>query len=250
MKISFVIPAYNEEARIGTCVGAIRAEIERVGIEAEIIVANNSSTDGTKAAAEAAGARVVDEPHKGITWARQAGYLASTGELVANIDADVRIPHGWLSTVLSRFAANSELVALSGPFIYDDLSRWARFLTRAFYALGVMSSRASELLDGRGAMLQGGNFVLRRRALDAIGGFNTAIEFYGEDSDMARRIATQGTVEWTFDLPVYSSGRRLKEEGILRTGVKYAANHIAISVVGKPVTKAYQDIRPEQAASE
>lgn len=245
MKVSFVVPAYNEEARIGACVSAIRAEIERVGADAEIIVANNASTDGTKAAAEKAGARVVDEPRKGITWARQAGYQISTGELIANIDADVRIPQGWLTTVLSKFSADPELVALSGPFIYDDLSRWARFLTRAFYALGLMSSRASELLDGRGAMLQGGNFVLRRSALDAIGGFNTAIEFYGEDSDTARRIATQGTVEWTFDLPVYSSGRRLKEEGIVRTGVKYAANHFAVSLTGKPVTKKYQDIRPE-----
>lgn len=249
MKISFVVPAYNEEARIGSCIAAIKAEIVRTGTEAEIIVASNASTDDTRRVAEAAGARVVDEPRKGITWARQAGYEASSGELVANIDADVRLTSGWLSTVLERFAKHPELVALSGPFIYDDLSAWARLLTKTFYALGLMSSRASELLEGRGAMLQGGNFVLRRSALDKIGGFNTAIEFYGEDSDIARRIATQGDVEWTFDLPVYSSGRRLKEEGILRTGATYAANHLAISLTGKPMTKQYTDIRPEEAQS-
>jgi glycosyltransferase involved in cell wall biosynthesis len=245
MKISFVIPAYNEEARIGACLEAIRREVARTGANAEIIVANNASTDGTRRVAEAAGARVVDEPRKGITWARQAGYMASSGELIANIDADVRLTPGWLSTVLARFEKNPELVALSGPFIYDDLSAWARLLTRIFYGLGLMSSHASMLLEGRGAMLQGGNFVLRRNALEKIGGFNTDIEFYGEDSDMARRIATQGTVEWTFDLPVYSSGRRLKQEGVLRTGAKYAANHWAVSLTGKPVTNEYKDIRPE-----
>ena len=246
MRISFVIPAYNEEANIGACIEAIQREIARTSADAEIIVANNSSTDSTKEiAVRHAGVRVVDEPHKGITWARQAGYMASTGALVANIDADVRIPSGWLTTVFSRFEKYPELVALSGPFIYGDLSLWAQMLTRIFYALGLMSSLASELLKGGGAMLQGGNFVLRRDALERIGGFNTEIEFYGEDTDMALRIANEGRVEWTFDLPVYSSGRRLKQEGVLRTGALYAANHFAISMTGKPVTKKYSDIRPE-----
>ena len=45
--VSFVVPAYNEEALIGSCLTAIIAEISRTRCRAEIIVVNNGSTDGT-----------------------------------------------------------------------------------------------------------------------------------------------------------------------------------------------------------
>src|SRR5688572_26560882 len=101
VKISFVIPAYNEADGIGDCLRSIIAEIDRTGGDAEIIVANNASTDATRRVAESfPGVKVVDEPRKGIVWARRAGYLASSGELIANIDADNRLTPGWLKTVI------------------------------------------------------------------------------------------------------------------------------------------------------
>jgi cellulose synthase/poly-beta-1,6-N-acetylglucosamine synthase-like glycosyltransferase len=244
MRISFVVPAYNEESRIGACVQSIQREIERAHAVAEIIVVNNASTDTTRATAEHAGATVIDESRKGLTRARQTGFEHSAGELIANIDADVLIPPGWLDTVLARFDANPALVALSGPFIYYDLSLPQRILVRLFYAGGLTLSILGKTLTGRGAMLQGGNFVLRRTALEKMGGFDTSIEFYGEDTDTARRIAAHGKVLWTFSLPVLASGRRLAHEGVLRTGLRYALNFFSVSLFGKPVHKTYTDIRP------
>lgn len=244
MKVSFVIPAYNEESRVAACVTAIRDEMARTSQDAEIIVVNNASTDGTRAAAEAAGARVVDEPRKGLTRARQTGFEHSTGELIANIDADVLLPAGWLDTVIARFVRDPRLVALSGPFIYHDLSFLTRLLTRVFYAAGLLATQLIHVATGAGAMLQGGNFVLRRSALERIGGFNTSIEFYGEDTDIARRMAREGRVVWTFALPVSASGRRLAHEGMLRTGLRYALNFFAVSLRGKPLHDTHEDIRP------
>ena len=75
MKLSFVIPAYNEEAYIGKCLESIIKEIERTGQDAEIVVVNNASTDSTGAVASFYPAViVVDESHKGIVCARDAGY--------------------------------------------------------------------------------------------------------------------------------------------------------------------------------
>ena len=104
IKISFVIPAHNEEDRIGACLEAIQTEIVRTidpatgqPVATEVLVVNNVSTDKTKEIAlQYAGVRVVDEHNKGLVWARQGGHVASTGELVANIDADVLVPQGWL----------------------------------------------------------------------------------------------------------------------------------------------------------
>lgn len=244
MKLSFVIPAHDEEKNIGACIEAILSEIARAGADAEIIVVNNASEDRThEVAAAYAGVLVVDEPRKGLTRARQSGYEASHGDLIANIDADVLVPAGWLDIVTQRFQ-DPTLVALSGPFVYHDLPLMSRGLVRLFYAIGFTFSRIGHALYGRGAMLQGGNFVLRRDALARAGGFNTAIEFFGEDTEIAQRMAKQGRVVWTFSLWVNASGRRLKHEGVVRTGLRYAVNYFSVSYAGKPATKTYQDIRP------
>ena len=71
----------------------------------------------------------------------------------------------------------------------------------------------------------------------------SSITFYGEDTDVARRISRVGTVKWTFKLPMYTSGRRLAHDGVMRTGIRYAANYIYMLVRGKPLTKTYTDIR-------
>jgi glycosyltransferase involved in cell wall biosynthesis len=246
MRISFVIPAYNEERRLSQCLAAVGRELARTPCDAEVIVVNNASTDRTGEVARAhAWVRVVDEPRKGLVRARHAGLAASTGELVANIDADTMPPEGWLATVLAEFSKDEGLAALSGPFIYHDLSMSHRALTRAFYLFGYLSHLANHHLFRSGAMLQGGNFIVRRTHLERAGGFDTSIEFYGEDTDVARRISRVGKVKWTFKLPMHASGRRLKHEGIITTGLRYAGNYLSILVRGKPLTTAYTDIRTD-----
>lgn len=247
MKISFVIPAYNEEARLGLCLESVQKEILRERADAEIIVVNNASTDRTTEIARGfRSVRVVDEPQKGLVRARQAGFRASSGELVANIDADTIVPQGWLHTVLHEFERGKNLVALSGPFIYHDMPFPSRVLVRAFYAAGFLLYLLNRFIFRTGSMLQGGNFVVQREALQKIGGFDTSIEFYGEDTDVARRLSKIGNVKWTFKLPIYTSGRRLADEGIMRIGFRYALNYFWTTIFRKPYTLAYKDIRPKK----
>ena len=93
-------------------------------------------------------------------------------------------------------------------------------------------------------MLQGGNYVVRKSALDAIG-YDTSISFYGEDTDMARRLYAIGKVRFTFGLPMYTSARRLKTEGYLAMAWKYQINYIWVMLFKRPFTKEYIDIRPK-----
>ena len=249
MKISFVIPAYNEEKMIGKCLKSVFDEINRsrTSIDstgAEVVVVDNASTDRTREEAlKFAGVTVVRENLKGLVYARRAGWVATEGELVANIDADTMVPKGWLSTVMSEFAKDKNLVALSGPCLYYDIHAWKRALVKVFYFFGWLIYLFNHFVLNKGAMLQGGNFILRRDAWDRAGGFDTSIAFYGEDTDVARRISKQGKVLWTWRLPMYTSGRRLRKEGIVQTGFTYALNFFVTSITGRPATKKYSDVR-------
>jgi glycosyltransferase involved in cell wall biosynthesis len=133
IKLSFVIPAYNEEVNLGKCLDAIVRERRGKESDIEVIVVNNASTDGTRAVAEKyPGITIVDETRKGIVFARQAGFAASHGELIANVDADNMLTPGWIDTTLSEFQKNPNLVTLSGPFIYYDLPKKSQFLVKIF----------------------------------------------------------------------------------------------------------------------
>lgn len=241
MKLSFVIPAHNEERLIVQCLESIVREVERSGCEADIIVVDNGSVDATsKRARSVSGVRVVPEPRLGLSQARQTGFAASTGDLIANIDADIILPEGWVDTVLTTFDGNERVVALSGPHIFYDLSWWSNLWVRAFYLSGFVSHVFGQYVLRRSAMLQGGNFVLRRSALEQIGGFDTKIQFYGEDTDIARRIMRTGRVMFLFQLPAFTSGRRLKKEGVVRTGIRYTVNYVWIILFRKPFSKKYR----------
>jgi cellulose synthase/poly-beta-1,6-N-acetylglucosamine synthase-like glycosyltransferase len=248
MKISFSIPAYNEEHRIGRCIEAVQKEIVRAGMEsdAEVIVVNNASTDRTKEIASGfSGVRVVDESRKGLTWARQAGFAASSGALVANVDADTMVPPGWLDTVNREFGNDPKLVALSGPFIFYDLPPLKRFIANIFVQMYPAVNIFVQYVLRMGAILQGGNFVVRRDAMEKIGGFDTNIHFYGEDTDVARRISKVGHVKWTTAFPMYSSGRRLAHEGLAMTAFRYAVNFFSVTFAKKPWSETHVDIRTD-----
>jgi len=243
-RVSFVVPAYNEERLLPACLAAIRAEIDRSGCDAEILVVNNASTDGTgRIAAATEGVTVVDQPVKGLVQARSAGFAAATGELIANIDADTLVPPGWLDRVLAEFAGSPRLVVLSGPYDYYDVPFHIRAAARLFYAVGFATYVFNKRVLGVGSMVQGGNFVLLRDALAGIGGFSDRFTFYGEDTDIASRMSRVGDVKFTFALMAKSSGRRLQGDGLIMTGVRYSTNYLWATYFRKPFTTAWNDYR-------
>ena len=242
--VSFVVPAYNEEALIGRCLASIEAEIARCDCPAEIIVVNNNSTDGTRQIASSfAGVTVIDEPERGLVPARRAGYRAAHGQLIANIDADTMLPPGWLSTALSEFDRNPHLAALSGPFIHYDLSRAAQLVAKGFYLIAYVVYMVMRFGLHSGSMLQGGNFIVSRRAQELAGGFNDDFRFYGEDTDLADRLSKVGPVKFSFGLPAFSSGRRFAAEGLFRVGSRYAMNYVWTVLFKRPFSPTWLDFR-------
>jgi len=253
MLLSFVVPAYNEEAYLGACLESILNQTRGLERITEIIVVNNASTDRTREIALSyPRVRLVDELRKGLPYARQAGFFASTGTLIANVDADSRLTPGWVEKVLTTFrdheARNNDnggrpLVSLSGPLVYYDLTPRQSRLVNVFYGIAWLTYATNKYILRVGSMVQGGNFVLSRSALEAIGGYDTSITFYGEDTDIARRLHAVGKVLFTFDLKMLSSARRLKHEGMLTIAWRYGLNYFWTTFFKRPFTREHIDIR-------
>ena len=156
----------------------------------EIIVVDNASTDRTAAiSSNYPKVRTVSEVRKGIGYARQCGLQEASGDLVAFIDADVRLRAGWLDIVGRVFEQQPGVVALTGPYRYHDGPTWRRVILTVGGYYGQLFGYWSS-----GTMVIGGNLVARKRALQAMGGFSPAINFYAQDPDVARRIKRQGKV--------------------------------------------------------
>jgi len=266
MLLSFVVPAYNEEAYLGPCLESIIEQTQGLEHLTEIIVVNNASTDGTRGVALSYNQKygnakygprvqVVDEHRKGLPYARQAGFLASSGTLIANVDSDSRLTPGWVEKVLRTFREyeghNPPLVSFSGPLVYYDLTPRQSRLVNVFYMIAWLTYATNKYILRVGSMVQGGNFVLSRAALEAIGGYDVSITFYGEDTDIARRLHQVGKVLFTFDLKMLSSARRLKHEGMLTIAFRYGVNYFWTTFFKHPFTREHIDIRePELGTSE
>jgi glycosyltransferase involved in cell wall biosynthesis len=235
MNISLVIPAYNEEEYISACLSSVALYGKELF---EVIVVDNASTDTTATIARTFPfVRVVHEPKKGLTRARACGLRAATGDIIAYIDADTVMPRGWVAMVNRAYRDDKELVCVSGPYIYDyglfgRLIVWAYWLVLAWPTYFLV-----------GYMAVGGNFAAKRLALVSIGGFDESISFYGEDTDIARRLATVGKVKFLQRFFMHTSARRLKKEGALKTAWRYIINYISIVFMKNPVTMDYTDIR-------
>jgi glycosyltransferase involved in cell wall biosynthesis len=87
--VSVVIPCLNEAENIEACVRSARRVLQRMGIEGEVVVADNGSSDDSAALAQAAGARVVLETRRGYGSAYLAGFAAARGRYIVMADADL-----------------------------------------------------------------------------------------------------------------------------------------------------------------
>jgi glycosyltransferase involved in cell wall biosynthesis len=232
--ISFIIPCYNEEKHIKDCIRSIRKNVWYLPYE--IIVVDNNCTDKTAKIAEKEQAFVIKETRKGVVFARQAGYQAARGRLIANIDADSKITSAWLWEALSGLS-DDNVVAVTGPLKYEDVSSSLRMMTKFYYALAKISN------DHIGVFLQGGNAIIRKSALDEVGGYDTSIAFYGEDTMTAKRIQHLGKIVFNPRMITTTSPRRLKEQGLIKTSWLYISNYFSVTFKNKSATKDYKDFR-------
>lgn len=145
MEFTFLLPCLNEEETVAQCIGEARGAIERLGLDAEIVIADNGSTDRSVALAQESGARVVHVEMRGYGAALIGGIEAAQGKYIIMGDCDgsydlahpdrfVEALRGGAALVMGdRFAGGIEQGAmpwshkLGVPFL-SAVARW-RFRT-------------------------------------------------------------------------------------------------------------------------
>lgn len=233
MTISVVIPAYNEERYIAGCIESVLAHAPR--FLKEIVVVCNACTDRTAdVALRYPKVRVVHEYRKGTGYARNRGFREATGDILAYVDADSRVHAAWFPMIEREFSADPTLASLSGPYRFYDMPAWQ---SRVVY-LWWMACAVPEYHRAKFAIV-GGNFAARRSALERVGGFDTSIPFWGDDTNLARRLRDAGTVKFTLEFFNYSSARRLQGQGFLRAGTYYAINYLSQAYFRRSVMTGY-----------
>ena len=249
LTISAIVCAHNEAHYLPACLHSLLAQSRRPD---EILVINNASTDQTGAVARRlADVRVVDEPRKGLVRARETGRLAATGDLLVYLDADCRAPLTWLERVERHFMRDAALLALSAPYRFYDWDWWGRSLIRAYdFTLAPATQFLVKYLLRIGTIFYGGNFAVRRSALERIGGFDTSIEFHGEDTNVGRRLFAAGKVALFHDCYLYTSARRYRAMGKGHVFRLYVRNFTSELLHHRPRDTTYVDVRSGSAFDE
>lgn len=196
--IDVVVPALNAGARIGSCLGCLRAARER-GLIAEILVVDGGSIDGTAAEARASGARVLESPRgRGRQLAR--GAQASRSPWILFLHADTRLLPGWEEEA-AAFIRRDEDRAATFRLRFDDTGAAARRLER------MVAWRVRRL----GLPYGDQGLLISRRLYQAVGGYRDLPLM--EDVDLARRLGRRRLVP--LDAVAETSAERYRRDGYL-----------------------------------
>jgi glycosyltransferase involved in cell wall biosynthesis len=155
--VTVVIPCFNEAKNIAACLQALG---EQTIAPFEVLVVDNNCTDETaKIARQFSFVTVIHEKEQGLIPARNAGFAAAKGTILARIDADSRVHEDWIETILYTFMTYPRAQAVSGTgFFYD--AYFKRFSKACRNLLAVW---LNALMLGH-HMLWGSNMAIRANA--------------------------------------------------------------------------------------
>jgi glycosyltransferase involved in cell wall biosynthesis len=194
--ISFIVPAYNEEALIGQTVEAINRAAQRLAEPCEVIVTDDASSDQTASIAEAHGARVIKVHLRQIAAARNAGARQAHGQMLIFVDADTLVSEAVVRAAVDAMnrgaAGGGSAVTFEGQIPrYAELMQ--PLLVRMFRAAGLAC----------------GCFLFcTRDAFEAGGGFDEKL-FASEEIAMSQALKRQGRFVVLRET-VTTSGRKLR----------------------------------------
>ncbi|HEV2339832.1 MAG TPA: glycosyltransferase [Patescibacteria group bacterium] len=203
MKISVVIPAFNEEKYLAACLQSLKEQTEKPD---EIIVVDNNSTDNTAGIARSFGARVVNEKIQGMIPARNLGFDEARYDIIARTDADTYLPKNWLKQIKNAFQDNS-LFAYSGPATWYKVPKTLQpfnWQTRIWF-------EPFKAVFGHDCLF-GPNMALRKSAWELVRNEVCLKDsIVHEDMDLAYHIGKYGKIKFDPKHVIMMSPRRWKK---------------------------------------
>jgi len=159
LRLSLVIPCYNEAVGIRQVLGRVPAAVD------EVVVVDNRSTDATAAVARGLGARVVVETRRGYGAAYKAGLRAATGDLIVTLDGDGTYPPEHILRLVDVLIERDWefLSACRFPLADPRAMGWANRMGNAVLTLAAATLFLHPIRDS-----QSGMWVFRRALLDRL----------------------------------------------------------------------------------
>ena len=207
VRITVVIPARNEAAFLGACLQSISAQRVR---PYQVIVVDNASSDGTASVALRYDfVTLIRESHRGIASARNAGFDAAWGDVIARIDADTVLPADWVARVQEFYSdSRHDRSCMTGGCTFYNLYT-GRFTG---WAYGFVVHRINRLLLGY-YFPWGSNSALPRQAWLAVRVAVSDRTDIHEDLDLGYWLHRNGySVSYQSKLIVGAAARRLVTE--------------------------------------
>jgi GT2 family glycosyltransferase len=183
-RISVVVCSYNGAATLRQALEALD------GVDYpnyEVIVVNDGSTDGTPEIAAEFDVNLISTPNQGLAAARNLGWQAASGEIVAYLDDDAYPDRDWLRYLAVGFL-DDEAAGVGGPnLLPPEDGDVAECVANA------PGGPAHVLLDDREAEhIPGCNMAFRRSWLEAVGGFDPQFRTAGDDVDLCWSVQQAG----------------------------------------------------------
>ena len=203
MKVSLIIPVFNEEKYITLCLESLEKQIEKPN---EIIIVDNNCTDNTinivKKYKKILPIKIVKEKKKGVVFARNRGFSKAKGDILARCDADSILPKNWIKKIKEDFSKN-KIDGLTGPIIFYDFLLKTSFFSKIYLLLMKILQKGETLL--------GPNMAISKKIWEKI---KKEVCFdeknIHEDIDLSLHILkNNGKIIYDFNLIVYASSRRI-----------------------------------------
>jgi len=230
MRISVVVPAFNEESMLERCLLSLRSQT----IPCEIVVCDNNSTDRTYEIAMRLAHKVVRESRQGVAYAFNAGIRASGGGLIAFTGADCIAPRDWLEKSARAFT-DSGVVACYGPVLtLGDAHR------RTFKAYNLFNMALVRLKLSWG--VSDANLLVRRSVLERAGLFDPRVQML-EDSWLLRKIRRYGKIKFINHNYIKTSARRLERSGIAKVFVERTAAMLKLKIFHRLGDEHFEPVR-------
>lgn len=205
MNISVVIPVFNEEAYIQSCLESLAAQTQR---PFEIIVVDNNCTDNTIPIAKKYGAKILKEDRQGMIFARNAGFNKASGDIIARCDADTIVAKDWISRIRKNFN-DKQIIALAGPFNYYD----APFAGKNSFLINLYIKVMAFILNQN--ILVGPNMALRKETWNKVKKEICLDDNrVHEDIDLSIHLGKIGKIKFDPEFKVAVSARRIKKNPV------------------------------------